>query len=56
MNLSSESILPKIKDRAEETNLVEHESIGINWIALYVNTENVTYFYSFGVEHFPKEI
>ena len=26
-----------------------------HWIALYVNTENVTYFDGFGVEHIPKE-
>ena len=36
-------------------NLDESESIGTHWIALYVNAENVTYFDSFGVEHFPKE-
>ena len=36
--------------------LDEYESIGINWIPLYVNAENVTYFDSFGVEHIPKEI
>ena len=38
------------------TNLHKYESIGTHWIALYVNTENVTYFDSFGVEHIPKEI
>ena len=27
-----------------------------HWIALYVNTKNVTYFDSFGVEHIPKKI
>ena len=37
-------------------NLDEYESIGTNWIALYVNDNNVTYFDSFGVEHIPKEI
>ena len=26
------------------------------WIALYVNDNNETYFDSFGVEHIPKEI
>ena len=30
--------------------------MGTHWIALYVNSENVTYFDSFGVEHVPKEI
>ena len=37
-------------------NLDEFKSIGTNWIALYVNDNNVTYFDSFGVEHIPKEI
>ena len=37
-------------------NLDEYESIRTDWIALYVNAEDVTYFYSFGVEHIPKEI
>ena len=33
----------------------EYEPIGTHWIALYVN-EDVTYFYSFGVENILKEI
>ena len=37
-------------------NLDEYESTGTNWIALYVNAKNVTYFDSFGVEHIPKII
>ena len=37
-------------------NLDEFKLIGTHWIELYVNAENVTYFYSFGVEHIPKEI
>ena len=37
-------------------NLDEYESIGIHWITLYVNAENVTYFDSFGVEDVLKEI
>ena len=35
--------------------LDELESVGTNWIALYVNN-NVIFFDSFGVEHIPKEI
>ena len=31
------------------------KSIGTHWIPLYTNTENVTYFDSFEVEHTPKE-
>ena len=34
----------------------EYKSIGTQWIALYVNDDNVIYFNSFGVEHIPKEI
>ena len=30
--------------------------IGTHWIELYVNSENVTYFDSFGVEHIRKKI
>ena len=37
-------------------NFDEYESIGTNWIALYVNAKNITYFDSFGVEHIPKEV
>ena len=32
------------------------DSIGTNWIALYVNGENVTYFDGFGVEHITKKL
>ena len=45
-----------IKDGAYIINLDEYESIGTQWISLYVNDNNVTYFDSFGVEHIPKEI
>ena len=51
----SRNNLPKIKDGAYVINFDESKSIGNDWIALYVNTENVTYFDSFGVEHIPKE-
>ena len=37
-------------------NLDEFKSIGTHWIALYVNSNNIVYFDSFGVEHIPKEI
>ena len=35
--------------------LDEFKSIGTCWITLEINN-NATYFDSFGVEHFPKEI
>ena len=40
-----------IKDVAYIANLDEYEWIGVHWIALFVNDNNVTYFDSFGVEH-----
>ena len=52
----SRNNLPKIKDRAYVINLDESESITTHLIALYVNGNNVTYFDSFEVKHFPKEI
>ena len=52
----SRNDLSKINDRAYIINIDEYESIGTHWIALYVNTENVAYIDSFGVEHIPKEI
>ena len=37
-------------------NLDEYESIGIHWIALYVNAENLIYFNSFGLNIFKNKI
>ena len=54
--VNSKNILPKINDGAHVINLDKYESIGNHWIALYINTKNVTFFDSFGVEHIPKEI
>ena len=48
--------LPKIKDRAYVINRDEFKSIGTHWIAVYVNGNDIIYFYSFGVKHIPKEI
>ena len=52
----SRNILPKIKDGVYIINLDEYGSIGTDWIALYVNDINVTYFRCFGLEHIPKFI
>ena len=47
--------LPKMQGGAYVINLYEYESIGTHWIVLYVKaSNNVTYFYSFGVEHIPE--
>ena len=46
--VSSRNNLTKVKDETYVINLDEYKLIGTHWIALYVNTENVTYFDSFG--------
>ena len=46
----------KIKKGAYVTNLDEYENTGTHWMALFVKTNEVIYFYSFGIEHIPKEI
>ena len=48
--------LPRIRDGAYIINLYEYTDIGIHWIALHVQNNNVTYFDSFGAEHIPEEI
>ena len=52
----SRNNLPNIKDRAYVINRDKYKSIGTNWIALYVKSNNMKYFDSLGVEHIPKEI
>ena len=46
----------KIKKGAHVINLDEYENSGTLWIALFVKTNEVIYFGSFGIEHIPKEI
>ena len=46
----------KIKDGAYVINLDEHADSGTHWIALFSNRNEIVYFDSFGVEHFPEEI
>ena len=49
--------LPKItKKGAYVINLDEYEKTGTHWIALFVKTNEVIYFDSFGIENIPKEI
>ena len=49
--------LPKIiKNGAYVINLYEYGDVGTHWIALYVKSNEVIHFGSFGVEHVPKEI
>ena len=46
----------KIKKGAYVTNLDEYKNTGTHWVSLFVKTNEVIYFDSFGVEHIPKEI
>ena len=46
--------LSTIKDGAYAINIDEYSDIGTQWVALWVNNNNVTYFESFGVEYIPK--
>ena len=49
--------LPKItKKGAYVINLDEYENTATHWIALFIKTNEVIYFDSFGIEHLPKEI
>ena len=55
----SRNNLPNIKFKAYDAyaiNLDEFRSIGIHWIDLYVNVNNIIYSDSFGVEHIPRKI
>ena len=51
-----ESLPDKIKDRTYVINLDEYSDIGTHRVALHVNSNDITYFDSFGVEHIPKVI
>ena len=46
----------KIKKGAYVINLDKYENTGTHWVSLFVETTEVIYFDSFGVEHIPKEI
>ena len=46
----------KIKKGAYVINLDEYENTGTHWVSLFVKTDEVIYFDSFGVAHIPKEI
>ena len=46
--------LPRIKDGAYIINLDEYSNIGTDWIVLYIQNNDVTYFDYSGVERIPK--
>ena len=53
---SRDNLPNEIKNGTYVVNLDEYSDIGTHWIELYVNSETVAYFDSFGVEHIPKGI
>ena len=46
----------KTQKGAYVINSDEYENTGTHWVSLFVKTNEVIYFDSFGVEHIPKEI
>ena len=52
----SRNKLYKIKDGSYKINLDQYESIGTQWIPLYMNAENVTFFDSFAVARIRESI
>ena len=48
--------IKKIKDGAYLVNLDKYSNIGTQWVALYAQNNDVSYFYSFRVEPIPIEV
>ena len=55
-SVCSRNSLTKMKDLLWLLNLDEFKSIRNHWIPFYLNSNNVTYFDNFGVEHILKRI
>ena len=53
---SRNNLSKKLKDGVYVINLDEYADVGTHCIALFCNRSEIVYFYSFGVEHVPKEI
>ena len=53
---SRNNLPKKIKDGAYVINLDEYADVGIHWIALFCNRNEIVYLDSFGVQHVPEEI
>ena len=59
MNLNLMVFIQEIiypKDETYVINLDDFKSIETHWIDLFENSSNILYFFSFVVEHIPKEI
>ena len=52
----SQNLPDTMKDGVQIVNYDEYKSIGTHWIALYLYTNNATYFDSFEIELIQKEI
>ena len=50
----SSNNLRNVEDERNLLNFEEQKLIGIQWIVMYVDGKNLTYFNSFGVKHIPK--
>ena len=48
--------LPKLKNGAYVINLDHSKNTGTHWIIIFMKSNEVTYFDSFGVEYIPTEI
>ena len=53
---SRNNLPKKISDGSYVINLDEYADIGTRWIPLFCNRNEIVYFGSFSVEHFPEEI
>ena len=54
--IHSKELGSAIKKGAYVINLDEYADIGTHWVALYVKSNKVIYFDSYGGEHIPKEV
>ena len=53
---SRNNLHKKIKDGSYVINLDEYADVDTDWNALFCSKNEIVYFDSFGVEHFPEEI
>ena len=52
----SRNNLPKLKNGAYVINLDHSKNTGTHWVVIFMNSSEVIYFDSFGVEYIPKGI
>ena len=54
--VSSRNNLLKLKDGAYVINLYHSENTGTHWVVIFMKSNEVIYFDSFGVEYIPEEM